>query len=210
MAKLISDEIRLYKSIGIDGVVEDGDLRAFLPNGLLLYTLARTLFDVETPHEEIVSDYFSHIYGAAHPRVLAFLEKVGAVFDWKYFSDLGSENQKVGTYYSLKISEKLSSVSPLLEEGRAIVREHYSSDLRVQTVAIRLLAHYIDLLEKTAEVMSVKAKGDDEGAKRLLEEFEADYGKRECEIEPYFNHCFFFGFLRFVVFSNASKLDFVL
>ena len=210
MAKLISDEIRLYKSIGIDGVVEDGDLRPFLPNGLLLYTLGRTLFDVEMSCEQIADDYFSHIYGAAHPRVHAFLEKVGDVFDWKYFSGLGSENSKVGAYYSPKNAEKLASVAPLLEEGRALVKVHYNSDIRVQTVAIRLLAHYIDLLEKTAEVMSLKAMGDDEGAKRLLEKFEAEYGKRECEIEPYFNHCFFFGFLRFVVFSNASKLDFVL
>jgi hypothetical protein len=210
MAKLIGDEIRLYKSIGIDGVVEDGDLRPFLPNGLLLYTLGRTLFDVKTPHETIVADYFSHIYGAEHSRFSAFFEKISEAFDWRYFSGLGSENERVGAYYSPKNAEKLASVAPLLEEGRALVKAHYNSDIRVQTVAIRLLSHYIDLLEKTAEIMSRKAKGDDAEAKRLLEQFEEDFGKRECEIEPYFNHCFFFGFLRYVVISNASKLDFVL
>ena len=28
--------------MGIDGIVEDGDLRPFMPNGLHLYTLGRT------------------------------------------------------------------------------------------------------------------------------------------------------------------------
>ncbi len=210
MAKLIGDEIRLYKSIGINGVVEDGDLRPFLPNGLLLYTLARTLFDVETPHEQIVEDYFSHIYGEDFKKFHAFFEKISEVFDWKYFTGLGSKNEKAGVYYSPKISEKLASASHLFEEGRALVREHYNSDIRVQTLAIRLFSHYVDILEKTAEIMSYKAKGDDAEAKRLLEPFEEEFGKRECEIEPYFNHCFFFNFLRFIVISSATKIDFVM
>lgn len=210
MAKLIGDEIRLYKSIGIDGVVEDGDLRPFLPNGLLLYTLGRTLFDVETPHEAIVTDYFSHLYGSDHKKFLSFFEKVGEVFDWKFFSGLGSENEKVGKYYSPKIAEKLSNAAPLFEEGRALVKAHYNSDIRVQTVAVRLLSHYIDLLEKTAAIIAKKAAADDAAAKCLLEDFEEDFGKRECELERYFNHCFFYKFLHFIAVSNASKIDFVM
>ena len=210
MAKLIGDEVRLYKSIGIDGIVEDGDLRPFLPHGLLLYTLGRTLFNVETPHEAIVSDYFSHIYGADSKAFLSWFEKLGKAFDWKYFAALGSENAKVGKFYSPKMAERFAGVAPLLAEGRELVKAHYTSPVRVQTLSARLLSHYIDLLEKLAEVMHYKALGDDASAKRLCEEFEADFGKRECEIERYFNHCFFFKFLRFIVFSNESKIDFVL
>jgi hypothetical protein len=58
--------------------------------------------------------------------------------------------------------------------------------------------------------MAKKAAGEDGEATRLLEDFEADFGKRECEIERYFNHCFYFSFLRYIVISNASKIDFVL
>lgn len=210
MAKLIGDEVRLYKSMGIDGVVEDGDLRAFLPNGLLMYTLGRTLFDVETPHEEIVRDYFSHLYGNDYEKFHAFFEKVLATFDWKYFSGLGSENPKVGKYYSPRMSEKLSSVKSLIEEGRALAAAQQTKDCRVNAVAVRLFLHYLDLLEGTAAVMAEKAKGCDAEAKRLLEDFEEAFGRRECEIERYFNHCFFFKYLRFIAISNASKLDFVL
>ncbi len=210
MAKLIGDEVRLYKSIGIDGVVEDGDLRPFLPNGLLLYTLGRTLFNVNTPHGDIVSDYFSHLYGEHHKDFLAFFEKVGACFDWKYFSGLGSEDARVGKYYSPRMAERLAAAQPLIEEGRALVRAHYNAERRVQTVAVRLFAHYLDLLENTARVMAKKAAGEDAEAKALLLSFEEEFGKRECELERYFNHCFFFSFLRCIVITHASKLDLVL
>ncbi len=103
-----------------------------------------------------------------------------------------------------------ATAAPLFEEGRALVRSHYNSDIRVRTVAVRLLSHYIDLLEKVAAIMAKKVVGRDAEAKTLLEALEEDFGKRECEIERYFNHCFFFNFLRAIVISNASKIDFVL
>ena len=91
-----------------------------------------------------------------------------------------------------------------------LARSNRTSDVRVQTVAARLFSYYIDILQNIAAIMSLKACGKDEEASRLVEAFEADFGKRECEIERYFNQCFFFGYLRYVVIRNASKLDFVL
>ena len=206
-ARLIWEEIRLYKSIGIDGVVEDGDLRPFLPHGLQLYTLGRTLLDVDTPFEEIVTDYLFHLYGPDYEKFLAFFEWVGEVFDWRYFAELGSENRSVGKFYSPAAAKKLTGAPALIAEGRALVAEHFNSDIRVQTVAVRLLSHYLDLLEKTAELMEKKAKGEDEEATRLLHAFREELGRRECEIEPYFNHCCYFNFLHYIVVGNANRVE---
>ena len=209
MAKLIYDEVRLYKSMDIDGIVEDGDLRPFLPNGIQLYTLARTLFDTEISFEDIIKDYFSHLYGKDYERFIAFFERIGEVFDWKYFSELASENPKICKFYSPSAAKKLSAYGPLIEEGRELVREHFNSEIRVQTVGVRLLSHYLDLLEKTAEVMIKKAEGKDKEAAELLDAFKDEFGKRECEIEPYFNHCCYFNFLDYVVVGNSSNIDFL-
>ena len=50
---------------------------------------------------------------------------------------------------------------------------------------------------------------DDDGAKALYEKFEEDFGKRECEIERYFNHCFFFKYLHYIVYDVTSNIAFV-
>ena len=206
-ARVIYDEAHLYKSVGIDGIVEDGDLRPFLPNGLQLYTLGRTLFNLDTPYEEIEADYLSHFYGKDHELFRAFFVRVGEVFDWKYFSELGSENMKVNKFYSPTVAKKLASAAPLFEEGRALVREHFNSEVRVQTVAARLLSHYIDLLEGTAAIMAKKAMGEDAEATRLYELFKEEFGRRDCEIEPYFNHCSYFNFMHYIVVGHTSHID---
>ena len=71
---------------------------------------------------------------------------------------------------------------------------------------MRLLSHYIDLLEKTAEIIAEKAVGNDAEATRLLDAFRQEFGKRDAEIEPYFNHCCYFNFLHYLVVGNASNI----
>ena len=131
------------------------------------------------------------------------------MFDWRYFSELGSENPKVCKFYSPEAARKLASAAPMLEAGRALVREHFNSEIRVRTVAARLLSHYLDLLERTAELMAAKAVGNDREATRLLDAFREDFGRRECEIEPYFNHCSYFNFLQYIVVGHTSNIDFL-
>ena len=209
-SKLIHDEIALYKSMGIDGVVEDGDMRGFLPNGLQFYTLGRTLFDTKTRAEEIFEDYMTHAYGEKHREFEDILRRLEEVMPHAYFARKLSQNEKVSLFYNPEVARKIESDLPsVLSEGRKLVKENYNSDVRVETVSVRLFEHYLDLCEWLGKVVAYKAVGDDESAKRVYGEFETYFGKRECEIERYFNHCSFFSFLHHLVFSNTSKIEFV-
>ena len=57
--------------------------------------------------------------------------------------------------------------------------------------------------------MAAKAVGNDREATRLLDAFREDFGRRECEIEPYFNHCSYFNFLHYIVVGHASNIDII-
>ena len=99
-----------------------------------------------------------------------------------------------------------------MEAGRRLVKENYNSDVRVETVSVRLFEHYLDLVEWLGKLFSKKAVADDEGAKAIYPEFEDYFGKKECELERYFNQCFFFNCLNYYIFSasNTSKTEFIL
>lgn len=210
-AELIHDEIVLYKKMEIDGVVEDGDMRCFLPNGLQLYTLARTLFDTSLSSEEIKADYMLHAYGKDFGNYEEVLNGLERVMEFAYFAKQKSENGKVSPYYSPSVAKRIEDELPkVIADGRKLVREHYNSSVRIETVSARLFEHYLDLCERLGKIIAKKAVGDDEGAKLLYQDFEDRFGKRECEIERYFNHCFFFNYLHYIVFDNASKTEFVL
>ncbi len=207
---LINDEVKLYKSLGIDGMVEDGDMRPFMPNGLQFYVHARSQFDTSLSVDEIIEDYLSHIYGKDFKLFKRLLERIEEVLPYAYFGKQMSKDKNVSIYYNPELGERIEKELPsVLEYGRKLVREHYDSDIRVETVSVRLLEHYLDLVESFGKIMARKAFADDEGAKAILSEFEESFGKRECEIERYFNHTLFFNYLHWIVFDNTSKQEFV-
>ena len=59
---------------------------------------------------------------------------------------------------------------------------------RVQTVAMRLLRHHTDFCAGFAKFMATKCLGKDAEAKAEAVEFLAEFGKREVEIEHYYDH----------------------
>ena len=184
--------------------------RETLPNGLQIYTYARSLFDTSLSAEDIREDYFPYIYGDDWKEFLKFFEKVGTIFDFTYFQKRNSADERVSKFYNPEAAKRIEDLPEVLAFGRKLVDEHYNSDIRVQTVSVRLLEYYLELLEKLGEIVKFKAVGDDESAKELYNKFELDFGKYEPAIEKYFNQCFFFNFLNFMVFSNSSNMEFVL
>ena len=212
-SKTIHDEIALYKSMGIDGVVECGDLRGFLPNGLQFYTMGRTLFDTSLSAEEIAEDYMSHAYGNKKEKFKKILCDLESIIPHAYLSRKASANDKVSSIYNPAVAKNIEERLPtVLEAGRRLVKENYNSDVRVETVSVRLFEHYLDLVEWLGKLFSKKAAADDEGAKAIYPEFEDYFGKKECELERYFNQCFFFNYLNYYIFSasNTSKTEFIL
>ncbi len=209
-SKLINDEVRLYKSMGIDGMVEDGDIRPFFPNGLQFYTHARSQFDTSLTAEEIAEDYLFHAYGKDYKKFREFFESVERVLPYAYFAKKMSENPNVSLFYNPELADKIDKELPeVLKIGQALVFEHYDNDIRVHTVSVRLLGHFIDFLSGYGKIISKKARALDDEAKALYEDFKNEFGKRECEIERYFNHTLWFNYLSWIVFDNSSKQEFV-
>ena len=155
-------------------------------------------------------DYFPHVYGDAWQSFKEYLEKLGDVFGFAYLEGEESADEKRSQYYSPNRAEKISQIEEVLSEGEELIKNHYNSDVRVETVSVRLFEHYLDLVEWLGKLFSKKAAADDEGAKAIYPEFMDYFGKKECELERYFNQCFFFNYLNYYIFSNTSKTEFIL
>ena len=206
-SRVINDEIKLYKKLGIDGVVEDGDIRCFLPNGLQFYTMARSLFDVTLTAEAIKEDYFIHAYGEDYLPLEQLLKDLEEVMDFAYFSKKNSANERISVYYNPELAQKIEEKLPcILAEGREIIKNYYNDEVRIRTVSARLLEHYLDLAEWLGRLIARKCVGDDKGARKVYAEFEEYFGKKECEIERYFNQCFFFNYIDNMVFGDTCKI----
>ena len=204
--RIINDDIKLYKAHDVNGIIEDGSQRSFFPGGFSFYTYARTLFDTSLTYEELLEDYFSHAYGKDWRKFYEYLTELSEVLDFKYIEGKKSEDPERGIYYApgeVKLFEKVPEVTA---KGMELIKEHYNSDVRLQTVSVRLLELHAEYCNGLAKALIPKALGDDDGAKAVYEDWRLEYGKREAEFQPFFDHTLInYGFER--VFKHESSLS---
>ena len=187
IARRIYEDIRSLRFQGVDGYVEDGSQRSFFPNGLAIYTYAETLMNREVKFEDIVEDYFSHIYGSDWQQAQAYFEKLAKVFDYNYMAGEASADLEIGKYYAPEMVQPLLSVKELAKEGEALAKDHLQMPTRPQTVSWRLLLRHCEYIVGVAETMALLAQGQEAAANKYGRAFCAEFGKHEYELERYYD-----------------------
>ncbi len=192
IAKRVNEDVKAYKLFDINGIIEDGSQRSFFPNGLAFYSYARTLFDTSLSFEEIREDYLSHIYGEDWKKFYDYLDRIGKAFDFAYVEgECGIDDTKTA-YYNPERVKALESVKTIVAEGRELIKSHFNSDVRVQTVAVRLLDLHAEYILHIADAFIKKALGEDEEAEKIFIKAAEEVGKREIEFEPFYDHTLVF------------------
>ena len=187
LARRIVEDVRVYKEKGLDGIIEDASQRGFFPTGLAFYTYARSQFDSSLSADEILEDYFSHAFGEDWRDFRDYLLEIADTVDYEYITKKKSADEKISPLYNPLHARELEKIPEIVERGRALIKKHYNSNYRIQTVSVRLLEHHADFVLKYAEAMVRKALGDDEGCKKHFEELVDMMGKKEVAIQSYFD-----------------------
>ena len=206
ISRRIYEDIVSLKSIGIEGIVEDGSQRAFFPNGFAIYIYAEALRDRNCNYEQVREDYFRHIYGDQWEAALSYLERMSETFDFAYMEGERSADPARGKYYNPDHVAQLQKVKEIAAEGRALAESHMSLPVRVQTVSMRLLLRHAEYCEKVAEFMMLKAAGQDAEAREAWLAFCEDFGRYDVELDRYYDHSFYMIiFHLFMRMQGASK-----
>ena len=192
---MINSDIRHDGKIDISGVIQDGSQRSFFPTGLAFYNYARTLYDSSFTFEELVEEYFSCAFGEDWRKFYDYLKRLGEAFDHEYLCGDKYKGSDHSEWYAPEQVERLKTAYGIIEEGRALIKEHYDSDYRVRTVSVRLLEFHARYAELFADALCLKAVGDDDGAMALCEKMRDECGKREIEFERWYDHGMFFEFV---------------
>ena len=185
LAERIYDDIKGYRELGEDGIIECGSQRSFFPNGYAFYTHARALFDDSLSLEEIEEDYYSTAYGDAAQKMRELLEKMRVTLDYSYVASDQAQSRPEG--YSVEgYQEKLLGARLIAEEMRAAVKENYNSDYRIRTASIRILEHWCNYVTALTYYLEKLAERDERGATLALRELE----RVATPIEDYSENCF--------------------
>ena len=188
MARRVYDDIKIYKENGMDGIIENGTQRSFFPTGLLFYVYARTLYDTSLSFETIVEDYFSSAFGEDFRDFIKYFEEIKEAIPFEYYS-IDEAKTRENVYYDPKMAKSIARLYDIADRAKAgIIKKNYNSEYRLRTVSVRLIEHHTEFLKLLADWMIAKAKGESkERTEFLFNRFRIEFGKRECEIEKYFD-----------------------
>ena len=200
LSKRINEDVKVYKEYDVNGIIEDGSQRSFFPTGLAFYTYARTLFDTSLSPEEIAEDYFSHAFGKDYKLFYDYLKRIEEKIPFDYVGG-GRPNR----HYDPSMREQILSVKEITKEGRELIKAHYNSDIRIQTVSVRLLEIHADMVDNLADALAEKCLGNDEKATELYDKMRVEIGKHEAEFELLYDHVIWTSSLRNAVFSKPTK-----
>jgi len=179
LSRRIYEDVRVLKSVGLQGIVEDGSQRCFFPNGLALYTYAAALLDDAITFDEIRDDFFSHLYGECRPAAEDCLARMTDLFD---FGRRGRSGENAGH------AEILRGVRAVATDERALANAHTIMPTRPQTVAMRLMLRHAEYCELLADVLIERAKGNQDAAMANWNKLRLEMGKHELEIERCYDH----------------------
>jgi hypothetical protein len=210
VAKVINEDVRVYKEKGINGIIEDGSQRSFFPSGLAFYTYARSLYNLNLSAEEIAKEYFEAAYGEGASEILAYMQELSAAIKYKYTQRKLSANQSISPFYNPEEAKCIKQTREITRRGREILKKYFNSDDRIRTVSVRLLWHHADFVDMLSDALYEKALGHDEEADKLINALRIEFGKREPEIEKYYDHFLEFYTQTIYLFnirSNKEKLN---
>ncbi|MBO5453293.1 MAG: DUF4838 domain-containing protein [Clostridia bacterium] len=191
-AKLVNDDIKIYKENGFDGLIACGTQRCFFPSGLSFYTYARTLFDTSLSYEEIAEEYLSCAFGKDWKLFYEYFEKISDALPFSFFSrDEAWHREKV--HYDPERAEKIAQIRNITKEGRKLIESHKGADARIRSISLKLLSYHADFCDLISDWMSAKARGEIDLAMELFQKARVEVGKFEIEIQSFFDHHLYFG-----------------
>ncbi|MBR4288842.1 MAG: DUF4838 domain-containing protein [Clostridia bacterium] len=188
IARRIYEDIRGLKYAGLNGYVEDGSQRSFWPNGFAIYVYAETLLNREIKFEELLEDYYSHIYGEDWEKAYDLLRRIEKAFDYEFLAGKRSTDFSISKYYGPHRVPQLETIHDLAAEERALVEKNLSASCRPQAVSWRLLRRHAEFCDGLCEIVKAKAAGQNYKAVELAEEFKKSFGRHEFELERYYDH----------------------
>lgn len=143
LSKILHQDIRGFKDLGITGVSSCQAQRVFFPTGLAMSVLARTLWNDQLEFEEIANRYFLDAYAAKGAEVEAFIAELSNLFDPAY---LQMEVPRIDD----AAAKRFASIPGYIDSFIPVITEHMEHPEPAVRTNWRTLYIYSLLMKKCA------------------------------------------------------------
>ncbi|MHB1456089.1 MAG: DUF4838 domain-containing protein [Armatimonadota bacterium] len=163
ISEIIYEDMKALKTIGLNGYVSCQLHRIFLPSGLAMNIMGKTLWNTELDFNKEVVEYFNGAFGPNGAICQSYLSKISTLFDPVYMRG------EKPVYDEVAASRFKEAVQVIREFKSEIKRNLLLTDLCHQQ-SWKYLEYHADITQKLAEALELRAMGDVEKASEIWNE----------------------------------------
>ena len=152
ISRVIYDDLKYHRQMGVNGINSCQELRACFPNALPNYVMARTSLNLAPSFEEIAEEYYEAAYGPDGLKLLPLMEEVSSLISSNYIIH--------GTpRVDFELNAKAKLIPAVLERIQAIMTDRQPCQYAVQEHMWSELGFFLEYTRLFGEIYEL-ATGD--------------------------------------------------
>lgn len=165
ISRIICNDLKYHRAMGVNGIDSCQELRAAFPNALPNYVMGRTAMDLTPSFDEIATEYYEACYGPDGLKLLPLIEEISSLISSNYI--IHAEPR-----VNPELSAKAAHVPAVLEQIEAIIADRQPCQYAAQEHMWRELSFFVEYTRIYAEIYEL-ATGDQPDA--AWDKFENEY-----------------------------------
>ena len=158
LARVLHEDIRGLRDIGLDGLMSCQVQRAFFPTGLGMCVMGRTLWNRDLSFDEIADDHFRAAFGDCGQQVRGCLQTISDLFAPSVPADQWGDRKERSP------GEGLERIKPALRELRSLIRRGKSADDPCRAKSWRYLQCHAEICRRLSDALRTLYAGQKEQA----------------------------------------------
>jgi hypothetical protein len=198
-ARVVHEDVKRLKRVGLNGMVSDQTQRAYFPTGFGMYVLAKTLWDDGVAFDDLAQAYFHASFGLEEgEQVREYIARLSALFDSPYLrGDIvdGQELSEKGDSHtwilhggqpvlSQQAARKLEQIPKVIDAFQPVIERNRGTENACRAQSWKYLALFAQVARTLALAFVARAEGNRDTARGRWEEL-ADWVQRnEDAVQP--------------------------
>jgi len=179
ISQVLYDDITSFKKLGVNGYISCQQVRSFMPTGLGMYIMGKTLWNENASFDTISNEYFKSAFGKDWDKCLKYVKWISKLFD----PDLKDEKGPL----KKEDSERYEEIIRHVEDFRDTIDENILEDNCCHSASWNYLKLHADMVTLLALAYENKSLGKKCKAIAIWKLLEKNIYEHEDQMEKVFD-----------------------
>jgi hypothetical protein len=181
LARVMHQDVQALRKVGLNGFNSCQVHRCFIPSGLIMTVLGRTLWDRDLKFETIANDHYKAAFGPDWQKVKRYVQRLGKLFDPPYL------RQERDAADRKRTATMLGKIPAVIERFMPVIESNLGLEDRCRARSWYYLKEHAELMMAMAAAVEASARGDRGASRRAVRHMVMTARRKERRIHKVFD-----------------------